>query len=186
MNDVGVHDSRPYIVSEYVQGPSLDQLIRREGPRSPDSLVRLAIATAAALNGIHQTGIVHPDFKPANVLLAPDDPRVSTSGSHVPSDGSPRRGAPRTLRPSCRPNRSKAVRQVQHRTSSTGARRCTSRRPVARPSTVRPSGPSRTRSSTPTRTSHGPPPLRELVQRAMHKTPHERPTAPQPPLLPPR
>ncbi|GAA0917556.1 hypothetical protein GCM10009560_13670 [Nonomuraea longicatena] len=78
--DVGIDNARPYLVSEYVQGPSLEQLIHREGPRSPDSMVRLAIATAAALNGIHQAGIVHRDFKPANVLLAPDGPRVIDFG----------------------------------------------------------------------------------------------------------
>jgi eukaryotic-like serine/threonine-protein kinase len=78
--DVGIDRGRPYIVSEYIQGPSLEQLIRREGPRSPDSLVRLAIATAAALNGIHRAGIVHRDFKPANVLLGPDGPRVIDFG----------------------------------------------------------------------------------------------------------
>ncbi|WP_308210472.1 protein kinase domain-containing protein [Actinomadura luzonensis] len=83
--NAGVHDGRPYIVSEYVQGPSLDQLVRREGPRSPDSLVRLAIATAAALNGIHQAGIVHRDFKPANVLLAPDGPRARRCTSRRPA-----------------------------------------------------------------------------------------------------
>jgi serine/threonine protein kinase len=78
--DVGLDDGRPYLVSEYVHGPSLDQLVRRDGPRSPDSLIRLAIATAAALNGIHGAGIVHRDFKPANILLAPDGPRVIDFG----------------------------------------------------------------------------------------------------------
>ncbi|MEV5412733.1 serine/threonine-protein kinase [Thermopolyspora sp. NPDC052614] len=78
--DVGVDDGVPYIVSEYVRGPSLDQLVRREGPLHPDSLTRLAISTAAALNGIHGAGIVHRDFKPANVLLAPDGPRVIDFG----------------------------------------------------------------------------------------------------------
>ncbi|TDC03259.1 hypothetical protein E1267_26890 [Nonomuraea longispora] len=140
------------MVSECVQGPSLDQLIRREGPRSPDSLVRLAIATAAALNGIHQAGIVHRDFKPANVLLAPDGPRVIDFGIACAVGRLTTSGGAKGTRPSCRPNRSKAVRQVRPRTSSAGARRCTSRRPVAQPSTVRPSGPSRTRSSTPTQT----------------------------------
>ncbi|WP_158088728.1 serine/threonine-protein kinase [Thermoactinospora rubra] len=78
--DVGIDDGVPYIVSEYVHGPSLDQLVRREGPRPPDSLIRLSIATAAALNGIHGAGVVHRDFKPANVLLAQDGPRVIDFG----------------------------------------------------------------------------------------------------------
>ncbi|MBX6767357.1 MAG: serine/threonine protein kinase [Actinomadura rubrobrunea] len=71
---------RPYIVSEYVEGESLSDLVRRAGPRDHDSLQRLAIGTAAALNGIHRAGIVHRDFKPSNVLLAIDGPRVIDFG----------------------------------------------------------------------------------------------------------
>ncbi|MBG0814231.1 serine/threonine-protein kinase [Planomonospora sp. ID82291] len=78
--DLGIHDGMPYIVSEYVPGPSLEQLVRREGPRPPDSMIRLSIATAAALNGIHGAGVVHRDFKPANVLVAQDGPRVIDFG----------------------------------------------------------------------------------------------------------
>ncbi|MER7134378.1 hypothetical protein [Streptosporangium saharense] len=47
--DVGVVDDLAYIVSEYVSGPSLERLVRGEGPRGGDSLIRLAIGTAAAL-----------------------------------------------------------------------------------------------------------------------------------------
>ncbi|MGC5010721.1 serine/threonine-protein kinase [Streptosporangium sp. DT93] len=78
--DVGVVDDMAYIISEYVPGPSLERLVRDEGPRGGDSLTRLAIGTAAALAGIHSAGIVHRDFKPANVLLGPDDPRVIDFG----------------------------------------------------------------------------------------------------------
>ncbi|MET7326676.1 protein kinase [Nonomuraea sp. NPDC005650] len=67
---------RPYIVSEYVDGPSLEQVGRLGGAE----LQRLAVATATALDAIHQAGVVHGDFKPANVLIGPDGPRVVDFG----------------------------------------------------------------------------------------------------------
>ncbi|WP_344589503.1 serine/threonine-protein kinase [Actinomadura vinacea] len=78
--DADVEGDRPYIVSEFIEGESLHDLVRRTGPRDPGSVERLAIGTAAALNGIHRAGIVHRDFKPTNVLLAPDGPRVIDFG----------------------------------------------------------------------------------------------------------
>ncbi|SEH01219.1 Serine/threonine protein kinase [Nonomuraea solani] len=67
---------RPYIVSEYVEGPSL----QRKGRHHGADLQRLAVSTATALAAIHQAGIVHRDFKPANVLLGRDGPRVIDFG----------------------------------------------------------------------------------------------------------
>jgi hypothetical protein len=78
--DADVAGDRPYIVSEYVQGPSLLRLVRERGPISGAALERLAIGTATALVAIHQAGIVHRDLKPANVLVAPDGPRVIDFG----------------------------------------------------------------------------------------------------------
>ncbi|MFD0664029.1 serine/threonine-protein kinase [Thermocatellispora tengchongensis] len=77
---VDIEGDRPYIVSEFVDGESLQQLITRDGPRDEGGLRRLALATAAALRAIHQAGIVHRDFKPSNVLLGPDGPRVIDFG----------------------------------------------------------------------------------------------------------
>ncbi|MCD0448678.1 serine/threonine protein kinase [Actinocorallia sp. API 0066] len=71
---------RPYIVSEYVPGPSLHQLVRAEGPRGEDALMRLAVGTATALTAIHGAGVVHRDLKPPNVLMASDGPRVIDFG----------------------------------------------------------------------------------------------------------
>ncbi|WP_336207271.1 WD40 repeat domain-containing serine/threonine protein kinase [Nonomuraea sp. LPB2021202275-12-8] len=78
--DVGMHDERPYIVSEYVPGETLQALVRSSGPRTGGALDRLAISTLTALAAIHQAGIVHRDFKPGNVLIGPEGPIVIDFG----------------------------------------------------------------------------------------------------------
>ncbi|MEV8638279.1 serine/threonine-protein kinase [Streptosporangium sp. NPDC051023] len=80
----GMVGGRPYIVSEYVSGPSLSALVKTDGPRTGSGLERLAVATLTALASIHQAGIVHRDFKPGNVILGPEGPVVIDFGiAHV-------------------------------------------------------------------------------------------------------
>jgi serine/threonine protein kinase len=78
--DADVAGDHPYIVSEYVAGRSLHALVIEEGRRGGGALERLAIATLTALSAIHQAGIVHRDFKPHNILLGSDGPRVIDFG----------------------------------------------------------------------------------------------------------
>ncbi|WP_157253083.1 serine/threonine-protein kinase [Nonomuraea typhae] len=85
--EADVAGGRPYIVSEFVPGPSLQQLVRAEGPRSGAALHRLAIGTATALAAIHQAKVVHRDFKPGNVLMSGDGPRVIDFGIAKALDG---------------------------------------------------------------------------------------------------
>ncbi|MFI9593447.1 protein kinase [Nonomuraea sp. NPDC052265] len=71
---------QPYIVSELVDGVSLQVVVQREGPREGGVLYRLAVGTVTALAAIHRAGIVHRDFKPSNVLVGTDGPRVIDFG----------------------------------------------------------------------------------------------------------
>jgi serine/threonine protein kinase len=72
--DAGIFERRPFIVSEYVSGPSLIEVVEQLGPRGGATLERIAVATLTALGAVHAAGMVHRDFKPGNVLLGPDGP----------------------------------------------------------------------------------------------------------------
>jgi serine/threonine protein kinase len=78
--DAGIFERRPFIVSEYVSGPSLIEVVEQAGPHGGAALERLAVATLTALGAVHAAGMVHRDFKPGNVMLGPDGPVVIDFG----------------------------------------------------------------------------------------------------------
>jgi eukaryotic-like serine/threonine-protein kinase len=78
--EASTEGERRYIVSEFIDGPSLQERVEERGPLPEGELHRLAVGTATALTAIHGAGVMHRDFKPANVLLGPDGPRVVDFG----------------------------------------------------------------------------------------------------------
>jgi serine/threonine protein kinase len=75
--DADVEADRPFVVSEYVDGPSLAHLVDAEGPRGDAVVERLAAGIAVALAAIHRAGAVHHALTPFNILLGRDGPRVT-------------------------------------------------------------------------------------------------------------
>lgn len=70
----------PYLVTEYIDGPTLHALVVNGGPLRGAELHQLAVAVATALKGVHAAGIMHRDLKPGNVLLSRFGPRVIDFG----------------------------------------------------------------------------------------------------------
>lgn len=68
--DIGVEQGSSYIAMEYIEGPNLNQYVKKKGALPPREAVNLVGQACAALEAIHQAGIVHRDIKPDNVLIA--------------------------------------------------------------------------------------------------------------------
>jgi serine/threonine protein kinase len=72
----GTDHSPPYLISEYIKGPSLTQFVEDMGPLVSEQLAAVAFALARALAAIHGAGLIHCDLRPDNILLSADGPQV--------------------------------------------------------------------------------------------------------------
>ncbi|MGW3415079.1 protein kinase domain-containing protein [Streptomyces sp. NPDC000888] len=78
--DADPEGERPWMATEFVDGPNLRDAVLDGGPLPEDAVLTFAAALGEALAAIHAKGMVHRDLKPSNILLAPDGPRVIDFG----------------------------------------------------------------------------------------------------------
>lgn len=78
--DAEVEESDAFIVTELIEGPTLEEDVAADGPFAPDELATLAHGLVDALRGIHAAGVVHRDFKPGNVMMSDHGPVVIDFG----------------------------------------------------------------------------------------------------------
>jgi serine/threonine protein kinase len=67
--DAGEHEGKLYLVTEFVHGPDLYNLVRSQGPVQPTVAIDYIIQAAQGLAHAHDAGVVHRDVKPSNLIL---------------------------------------------------------------------------------------------------------------------
>ena len=76
----------PWLVTRFVPGRRLDELVAEDGPLDEPGLVRVALGTARGLRALHSAGVVHRDLTPGNVLLVDGEPHIIDLGLAVVAD----------------------------------------------------------------------------------------------------
>lgn len=71
--DFGDDNGVPFLAMEYVDGQSLDAVIKASGPLEPTRGVLIITQVLSALGFIHKNGIVHRDVKPSNIMVLEND-----------------------------------------------------------------------------------------------------------------
>ncbi|MBE1875192.1 serine/threonine-protein kinase [Myceligenerans pegani] len=85
--DVELDATDAFIVTELVEGPTLEEEVDARGPLDPRDLYELADQLADALEAVHAAGVVHRDLTPSNVLISPTGPVLIDFGlAHAPGD----------------------------------------------------------------------------------------------------
>ncbi|GAA3766126.1 serine/threonine-protein kinase [Salinactinospora qingdaonensis] len=85
--DADTNASRPWVVTEYVPGPTLDATVTDHGPLRGRALTRFVGGLAQALKDIHAAGVIHRDLKPGNVIISNGEPIVIDFGIAHAVDG---------------------------------------------------------------------------------------------------
>jgi hypothetical protein len=78
--DADPHADPPWMVTAYIDGPSLEEAVGRYGPLPAGQVRALGAGLAEGLAAIHAHGLVHRDLKPGNVIMAEDGPRIIDFG----------------------------------------------------------------------------------------------------------
>jgi serine/threonine-protein kinase len=73
IHDSGEIDGRLFVTMRLIDGHTVNELIERDGPMTPQRAVWIIEQIAAALNAAHKVGLVHRDVKPSNILVTDDD-----------------------------------------------------------------------------------------------------------------
>jgi serine/threonine-protein kinase len=71
VHDAGAHDDIPYLIMEYVAGPTLEEVLARKGSLAPGLVADILDQAAEALHAAHSIGVVHRDLKPSNLMILP-------------------------------------------------------------------------------------------------------------------
>ncbi|WP_438487427.1 protein kinase domain-containing protein [Streptomyces sp. S186] len=87
--DVVDEDDRPWIVMELVEGRSLAEVVRDDGPLTPRRAAEVGLAVLDVLRAAHGQGILHRDVKPSNVLISDDGRVVLTDFGIAQVEGDP-------------------------------------------------------------------------------------------------
>src|SRR6202167_5324722 len=178
--DADVTSDPPYIVTRYVSGQTLEDVVGQEGPLTGAQLARLASGLALALSAVHAAGVVQRDLKPGNVMIAngeavvmdfgiaqvPDSTRLTQTGMFM--------GRPGYLAPEVIEGKDSGPASDVHSWGATLAFAATGRPPFG----------TGTFEAIFFRNMHGRPdldtiplPLRSMVLRALSKDPSRRPSA---------
>ncbi|MDJ1136949.1 protein kinase domain-containing protein [Streptomyces iconiensis] len=80
-------DARPWMATEFLAGPTLDEAVDQHGALGEPAVRALAASLARTLADVHAAGLIHRDLKPSNIVLTSSGPRVIDFGIARPQHG---------------------------------------------------------------------------------------------------